>query len=75
MTKISKNGLKWNLRLLEVLKDHTIKNALEVARDTEYWAEGDNEESRQRFIEAIVRCQEGDGTAEDWNWLVDETQM
>lgn len=73
--KISKNGIKWELRLLEVLKDHTCKNALEVARDTEYWAENGGEEDRQKFIEAIVRCQEGNGTAEDWDWLVDETQM
>lgn len=65
-------------RLLEVLKIHTCKNALEVARDTEYWAEengGDGEDARQRFIEAIERCQEGNGTDEDWDWLIDETVM
>lgn len=68
-------------RLLVILKEHTCKNALEVASDGEYWCwyeddeHGSGEEARDAFIEAIERCMSGEGTDEDWDWLVDQTQM
>lgn len=65
----------FNERLLEVLKRHTINNALEVARDVEYWYEGDGEDARQEFLGAIERCMDGNGTAEDWDWIIAETEM
>ena len=61
-------------KLLEVLKEHTIKNAIEVLRDGDYWQEHEGF-TREEFEEAIIRCQEGNGTAQDWNWLVEETEM
>lgn len=68
-------------RLLAILKEHTYKNALEVANDGEYWYDyedeehGSGEEARCAFIKAIERCVSGEGTDEDWDWLIDQTQM
>lgn len=88
MTRIETDGSKANTRegrLLAVLMEHTCKNALEVARDSEYWWDyydredehwqGSAEATQQAFIEAIDRCFEGMGTDADWDWLVAETQM
>jgi hypothetical protein len=60
-------------RLLEVLKAHTIKNAYEIAH--QLWKDGDEDGIREPLLEAIERCEAGNGTEEDWDLLVEQTEM
>ena len=59
--------------LLMVLKRHTIKNAREIAH--QLWKDGDEDGIREPLLEAIERCQEGNGTEEDWDLLIEQTEM
>ena len=62
-----------DMRLLEVLKDHTCKNAREVAH--QIWKDGDEDGILDTLYQAIDRCEDGNGTDEDWDLLVDVTEM
>lgn len=64
-------------KLFEVLKDHTIKNAVEVAHQLFDDEDSDEEvkETRARLLEAIERCSTGEGNDEDWDLLVEQTEM
>lgn len=65
-----------DMRLFGMLKDHTIKNAIEAAhmmREDLYDAEV--EERYKALLVAIERCESGQGTHDDWGLLVDETVM
>ena len=70
----SKGIVARDYRLLEILKQHTVKNAIEVLTDDEYWEEHEGF-SKHEFEEAITRCQDGNGTDQDWDWLIEETEM
>lgn len=67
------NRLTNNNRLLEVLKDHTIKNAIEIAH--QIWKDGDEDGIHDELIAAIERCQSGGMDADDWNLLVEQTEF
>lgn len=71
--RISRKGINWDLKLLEILKAHTIKNAREVAH--QIWKDGDEEGYYQPLLEAIERCEAGNGTEEDWDLLIEQTEM
>ena len=60
-------------RLLEVLKDHTCKNAREIAH--QIWKDGDEDGIYDMLVEAIERCESGIGTDADWDMLVEQTEM
>ena len=61
-------------RLLTVLEQHIIKNAMVILESDEYWEEYEGF-NKQEFEEAITRCQDGNGTDQDWDWLIEETEM
>ncbi len=61
-------------RLLTVLEQHIIKNAMVILESDEYWEEHEGF-NKQEFEEAITRCQDGNGTDQDWGWLIEETEM
>ena len=52
-----------DMRLFEILKDHTIKNAREIAHDI--WKDGDEDGIHDDLIAAINRCENGTGTDAD----------
>ena len=52
-----------DIRLFEILKDHTIKNAREIAHDI--WKDGDEDGIHDDLIAAINRCENGTGTDAD----------
>lgn len=52
-----------DMRLFEILKDHTIKNAREIAHDI--WKDGDEDGIYDDLIAAIARCEDGVGTDAD----------
>lgn len=60
-------------RLLECLKALTIKNAREIAH--QLWKDGDEDGYREPLLEAIERCEAGNGTEEDWDLLIEQTEM
>lgn len=68
---------KEDAEVLAVLKTRTANNALEVARDTEFWHSDEDrgEELRQEFLGVIDKCWDGEGDKKDWEWLADETAM
>lgn len=66
-------GIKWERKLLAVLMEHTIKNAREVAH--QIWKDGDEGGCYEPLLEAIERCEAGNGTDEDWDLLVEQTEM
>lgn len=71
----SKEMVARDHRLFEVLKQHTIRNAMVMLdNDDEYWEEHEGF-NKQEFEEAIVRCCQDNGTDQDWEWLVEETGM
>lgn len=62
-----------DMRLFEILKDHTIKNAREIAHDI--WKDGDEDGIYDDLIVAIARCEDGIGTDADWDMLIEQTEM
>lgn len=66
-------GIKWERKLLGVLMEHTCKNAREVAH--QIWKDGDEDGIHDQLLEAIERCEAGNGTDEDWDLLVEQTEM
>ena len=62
-----------DMRLFEILKDHTIKNAREIAHDI--WKDGDEDGIHDDLIAAINRCENGTGTDADWDMLIEQTEM
>lgn len=66
-----------DMRILEMLKDHTIKNARTAAhylwKECEGW-EGAAERSIA-LTAAIDRCESGKGTYEDWELLAEEVEL
>ncbi len=61
------------MRLLEILKEHTIKNAREIAVSID--KNGDEDGIYDKLMQAIVRCEDGNGTDSDWDLLVEQTEM
>lgn len=62
-----------NRKLLRALKTLTIHNAKEVAH--RLWKDGDEDGMREPLLEAIERCETGNGTIEDWDLLIEQTEM
>ena len=60
-------------KLLGILKQHTINNAREIAH--QIWKDGDEDGLYDQLLEAIERCNEGNGTDEDWDLLIEQTEM
>ena len=55
-------------RLLEMLKQHIVQDAMVILESDEYWEEHEGF-NKQEFEEVITRCRDGNGTNQDWNWL------
>ena len=62
-----------DMRLFEILKDHTIKNAREVAHGI--WKDEDEDGIYDNLMAAIARCEDGVGTDADWDMLIEQTEM
>lgn len=60
-----------NARLLNVLKSHVIANARECAH--QYWKDGSETEILLR--ELADKCENGTATDEDWDEIIEMTEM
>ena len=60
--------------ILAMVKQHIVKNAMVILESDEYWEEHEGF-NKHEFEEAITRCQDGNGTDQDWDWLIDIVYM